>query len=352
MKSIEDIYAELKTECQNRMGLAINDSGDMAIRLRAFAAQIFSLLVQQDYLYRQVFPQTASGENLDRHAELRGLERRQAVKAAGVIRFFLSEADSKNTTIPAGMSCTTDAGEEFITTQPGTIAAGDLFCDVSAEAKTAGASGNVPAGSVTEMMLAPAGVAACTNPQDFYGGADAETDSGLRARTIASYRTLPNGANAAYYENTVLAVDGIAGVSVLPKNRGAGTVDVIISATDGLPSQELINEVSARLDADREICVDILVSEPDTEEVDVTLSVLPEDGFTFDEVKPRVQEAITYFFNGTLLGKSVYMARLYSLVLAVEGVKNLKFTSPTEDVNIGAAVLPKLSSLTITEMEE
>lgn len=350
MKSIEDIYAELKTECQNRMGLAINDSGDMAIRLRAFAAQIFSLLVQQDYLHRQVFPQTASGGNLDKHAELRGLERRQAVKAAGAIRFLLSEADSKNITIPAGMSCTTGAGEEFITTQSGTIAAGDLFCDVSAEAKTAGAAGNVPAGSITEMMLAPAGVAACTNPQDFCGGADAETDSGLRARTIASYRTLPNGANAAYYENTVLTIDGVAGVSVLPKNRGAGTVDVIISATDGLPSQELINEVSGRLNADREICVDILVSAPTTKSVAVTLSVLPEDGFAFNEIKPKVQAAITDFFNGSLLGKSVYIARLYSLVLAVEGVKNLKFTSPTADVAVGSAVLPILSSLTITKM--
>lgn len=351
MKSIEDIYAELKTDCQNKMGLAINDTGDMAIRLRAFAAQIFSLLVQQDYLYRQVFPQTASGENLDRHAELRGLERRQAVKAAGVIRFLLSEADSKNITIPAGMSCTTDAGEEFITTQSGTIAAGDLFCDVSAEAKTAGAAGNVPAGSITEMMLAPAGVAACNNPQDFYGGTDAETDSALRARTIASYRTLPNGANAAYYENAALTIDGVAGVSVMPKNRGAGTVDVVISAADGTPSQELIGEVSDRLNADREICVDILVSAPTAEPITVTLSVLPEDGYTFAEIKPKVIEAITDFFNGSLLGKSVYMARLYSLVLAVEGVKNLKFTSPTADVAIGAAVLPKLSSLTITEME-
>ena len=45
----------------------------------ALAAQIYSLYIQADWVARQAFPQTAEGEYLDCHAQLRSLERKGAV---------------------------------------------------------------------------------------------------------------------------------------------------------------------------------------------------------------------------------------------------------------------------------
>lgn len=350
MKTFEEIYSELRSDVENMTGAALNDSGDMAIRLRAFAYQIFSLTVQQEYVSRQMFPQTADGEKLELHAQMRGLSRRGAVKSAGTLRFSISEAVSSDIAVAAGTCCMTEAGTEFVTTEDGSIKAGALCCDVAAEAKTAGSAGNVPKGSICLMMLAPAGVESCTNPDAFSGGADEEDDVSLRARVLAAYRTLPNGANRAYYESAALSCDGVSGVVVLPKKRGRGTVDVIIAAEDGMPADELAAAVRARLEADREICVDINVSAPESVAVNVAAQVAPAEGYTFEDVSARVNEAAAAYFNGSRLGEDLLAAAVANVIYSVEGVKNYRLTSPSADVSISEGQLPVLGTLSITEM--
>lgn len=351
MKTMDEVYDEMRTQIESLTGTALSSGGDMDIRLRAFAYQVFSLIVQQEYVKRQMFPQTAEGEHLDHHAQMRGLERGNAVKATGTLRFSVDEAVGSDLTIASGTACMTETGAEFVTTQGGTISAGSLYCDVQAEARLAGSAGNVPAGSICYMMLAPTGVAACSNPEAFHGGTDAEDDESLRQRILSAYRTLPNGANKAYYENAALACDGVEGVVVLPKNRGRGTVDVIISASDGLPSAELVQAVSDRLDADREICVDIDVLAPASLSVNVSAQVLAGDGYSFQDISNGVEQAIAAFFNGGLLGKDVLVAEISNIIYSVEGVKNYKLVSPGADVAVEAGELPVLGTLSITEME-
>ena len=85
--SIEEIYQEMVQAVQRETGLTLAGDGDMAVRLYAVAAQVYGLYVQADWVGRQCFPQTAQGEFLDRHAQLRGVERRAAAAAQGVLRF-------------------------------------------------------------------------------------------------------------------------------------------------------------------------------------------------------------------------------------------------------------------------
>ena len=73
--SIEEIYQEMVQDVQRETGLTLAGDGDMAVRLYAVAAQVYGLYVQADWVGRQCFPQTAQGEFLDRHAQLRGVGR-------------------------------------------------------------------------------------------------------------------------------------------------------------------------------------------------------------------------------------------------------------------------------------
>ena len=76
MKEMEELYREMLAEFQRLTGTAMTGESDLAVRLYAVAAQVHALYVQSDWVTRQCFPQTATGEWLDQHAQLRGGERR------------------------------------------------------------------------------------------------------------------------------------------------------------------------------------------------------------------------------------------------------------------------------------
>lgn len=80
MKTVDEIYQEMLTCYAQRTGMEPEGGCDLAARLYALAAQVYALQVQTDWVARQSFPQTAEGESLDRHAQMRGLERKQAAR--------------------------------------------------------------------------------------------------------------------------------------------------------------------------------------------------------------------------------------------------------------------------------
>lgn len=351
MKTMETIYEEMKALYASTSGTAPADGGDLTLRLYTAAAQLYALWEQAAFVSRQSFPQTAVGEALDNHAEIRGLSRNPGVQAVGTLRFAVDQAASRSIAIPEGTTCTDDAGTAFVTTEAGSIPAGSLSCDVAARAVEPGPGGNAPADSVIYMVLPPAGVVSCTNPTAFSDGTAAESDDALRQRVLASYQRLPNGANKAYYESQALSVPGVAGVSVLPKNRGVGTVDVYITSESGTPSQALIAAVQKKLEEQREICVDLKVISPSIKTVTVKASITVKPNYDADAVCEAVEAAISGYFTGHRLGENILRSKLGNLIYEVEGVENYSLTQPSSDISVTASYLPILSSLQITKVE-
>ncbi len=352
MRTVEAIYEALRAACEERCGCVIGDSCDMAVRLYAAAAQIQALEVQAEWVARQSFPQTAEGEMLDRHAEMRGITRLGAERAEGVLRFSVSQAAATDLAIPAGSVCLARSGEAFETTEEGVLKAGELSVDIPARAVEAGAAGNVAAGRIALMGPYPTGIQRCTNPAAFAGGRDSEDDGSLRARVLESFRRLPNGANAAFYEAAALGHSGVAAAKAVGRARGTGTVNVYLTSPAGMPSQALLTEVEADLAERREIAVEVKVLAPAAATVNVAAAVKPEAERSFAEVKTAVEEAVRQHFTGALLGKGVLLAELGSLIYGVEGVANCRLTAPAADLAAAATVLPVLGTVTITEMED
>lgn len=351
MKTAEEIYADLVSIFTQRTGFSMDSASDLSVRLYAAAAEIESLYVYSDWVLRQCFPQTATGEQLDCHGALRGLSRKQSSQAVGTLRFSITEARADAVAIAAGTVCSTTGLVRFVTTQAASIPAGSLSVDVSAQAETAGAAGNAAANTVTVMVSAPAGVSACTNPAAFSGGTDTESDEAFRARVIASFVRLPNGANAAFYELRALANDGVASAQVIPRVNGIGTVGVVIASHAGVPDQALIAAVQADLDAVREIAVDVTVSAPTAAQVDVTAAIKPIDGVSFATAQAAVESAIRAYFTGERLGKPVYCAAIGGLIYGTGLVENYSLSAPTADLSASPTQLPVLGTLAITEAE-
>ncbi|MEA5041001.1 MAG: baseplate J/gp47 family protein [Oscillibacter ruminantium] len=349
MRTTEKIYQEMLGAFRERSGCDLENSCDLAVRLYAVAAQVQALECQTDWVLNQSFPQTAQGVYLDDHAAMRGIARQEAEKAVGMLRFSVADAPLGDLSIPLGSVCMTEGEMRFRTTQAAVLAAGDLTVEVPAEALEGGKGGNVAAGSVTVLAVCPVGITGCTNPAAFTGGTDAESDGALRARVLASFQRLPNGANAAFYEEQALRHEGVAAATAIGRARGIGTVDVYIATAAGAPDSTLLAEVRKDLQAKREIAVDVQVLAPVQRGVNVTVE-LDAGEEDFVTVKGRVESAVAGWFTGKLLGKPVLLAELGRLIYAVDGVKNYHILSPAADAAGNSTTLPKLGTLTVTEM--
>ena len=174
MKTVDEIYGELLASFGKRTGLEPREGCDLSARMYALAAQVCALYVQADWVLRQAFPQTAEGDYLDAHAQLRGLARKRATAAQGMVRFTAGEKADAPREIPKGTVCMTAGLVRFETERAGVLEAGALTADVPVRALEAGEAGNVSAGAISSMAVAPMGIASCTNPQPCGGGSDGQ----------------------------------------------------------------------------------------------------------------------------------------------------------------------------------
>ena len=141
MITLEEIYQGLAAEFQAQTGKTAGSSSELAVRFYAVAAQIYSLYVQGEWTRRQCFPQTASGEDLDKHAKLRNVTRRQAAKATGTVCFYVGQPQETGTEIAKGTVCMTAAGVRFLTTETVTVEAEASYAEAPVIADEAGAAG-------------------------------------------------------------------------------------------------------------------------------------------------------------------------------------------------------------------
>lgn len=351
MKNIEEIYQDLLTAFAERAGFVPETGCDLAVRLWATAAQLQALGIQADWVLDQSFPQTAQGIYLDYQGQMRGLTRMPATKAMGILRFSVDMAPVSDITISQGTVCMTADEVRFQTTEAVVLAAGTLSVDVPAEALEGGSNGNAAPGAITILTACPLAVTGCTNPAAFSGGSDEEDDETFRSRILESYQRLPNGANAAWYEKTAINYGGVAAARAVGRARGIGTVDIYVATEDGVPGAELLSGLQAELQEKREIAVDVEVKAPTVRPVDVSVAVKAKEGTAFETVKSFVEQSVTVFFTGRLLGQPVRLAELGSRIYALDGVENYRFSAPAADLAADDTVLPVLGTLAVTEME-
>lgn len=347
IKTIEEIYRQMLADFGEKTGLEPREGADLSARMYALAAQVYALYVQADWVTRQAFPQTAEGRYLDCHAQLRGLERKAPVAAEGTVRLIAGEASASPRDIPQGTVCMTAGLVRFETVRPAVLPAGDVTVDVPIRALEPGAAGNVSAGAIVSMAVAPMGIAACTNPLPCAGGADGEGDGELRQRVLDTFQRLPNGANAAFYQQGALSFDQVAAATVISRPRGIGTVDVIPATLAGMPGEELLAELEKCFQERREIAVDVQVRAPEPMTVDLDIQVEAKEGWEKRQVLDGVEAAIRDWFNGRLLGRDILRAQLGHLIFGCDGVVNYKIKAPAADLTVEPDQLPRLGELNV-----
>ena len=329
MDSYLTILSRMKEKYAELSGNTVPDGSDIDIRMKLLAGEIFSGEVNLDFIRRQMFAATAEGEYLDRHAEDRGLSRKPAVKATGIVTFYVNEARDEDITIPVGsiVAASDVTGCRFVTTSGGTLAAGSVRVSLPCIAETGGSRCNVAAEAIDVMVTNVIGIDGVKNTGETSGGVDRESDEELRERILETYKSGSNGTNAAYYRKLAENVDGVKSAKVISRARGAGTVNVNIAGYDDVVSQSKVNEVQALLNDKRELNVDILVAAASKVYVTLGLYLTVESGFSFNKVKNAVTAALGEYIASLGVGDDVLETRLGQAIMEVDGVYDYRWMS-------------------------
>ncbi|TAN61356.1 baseplate J/gp47 family protein [bacterium] len=354
-KTYDGIRQAILNDYANQIpGADVSSGSDIYVKASALASAMWGLYQNQAWVARQIFPDTADADELEKHVSLRGLARKTAVKASGTVTF----TGTTGIAVTAGLTLKTAEGVEFITTAGGTIANGALI--VAAEAKDGGISGNIAASTALTIQDPSAGLnSAATSAAAFTGGTDKESDAALLARLLDVLRQPPAGGNSSDYKNWALEVDGVTEVYVYPLRLGLGTVTVVPliagSGSGRIPAQTVIDAVIAQIDAVRPITVKtVQVLAPTAKPENVTAEVRAAEGYTFSQIKPWVESAITGYIDKLKPLETLYKSKLESVISNVEGVDDRKVTVPADNIapaDYGTLVeMITAGTITITEM--
>ncbi|MGN0452782.1 MAG: baseplate J/gp47 family protein [Ruminococcus sp.] len=352
MITYEEIYRRMKEKYAELSGAVPDDVSDIALRLRVLGGEIYSSLVNAEWIKRQMFADTAEGEYLDRHAESRGLLRRGAGFTSGEVTFSLSQPAVADVEVPKGTIVATsgEAPLRFETLFAVVIGQGETEATAFVRALEGGRAYNVKAGEIRIMVTSPAGVDSVSNRKSFSGGTDTESDEALRQRIIDSFKLVSNGTNCAYYKNSALSVEGVSGAGVVPRARGAGTVDVYISADGTAVSDETLQNTQNTLSKLREVNVDVLVKKAEAAYTSLYIRLDVKDGFEFSVVKDRCIAEINDYVASRGVAGSVILTEAGERIFHIEGVKEYCFVpSINADLRCGENQYPVLKTLVITE---
>ena len=326
----------MKENYTQQRGEDFDEAGDIAIRLKVLAGEIYNMQTTVEWLKRQLFPSTATGEFLDRFAAQRGLARNAAVKARGQLKFSVNEQKATAVTIPRGTVVSTDSElpVRLYTTEDSEIPPNTYSVSVPAEAELAGYRGNVNARTAVVPVSVPSEVDSVTNDSAFTGGSDEESDTTLRARIQNSYVNCPNGMNASFYIQLVKQVDGITKAGVVSKPRGAGTINIYIADTDGNATDAQLYEAQSLVNAQRELNVDAVVARAVSLSCDLSVVVTKKTGYSSAEVIAMCADAFEDYLSTIPIGGRLYLSVLGKYLLETGCIKNYEFDPSMSDMSV------------------
>jgi uncharacterized phage protein gp47/JayE len=307
---------------------AVGPDSDYAVRASGEAAAIEGLYQHQQWLFKQIFPDSADDENLIRHAEEHGITRKSANAATGAATL----TGSIGAPIPAGTKGKTVNGIAFVTTAAAEIGgAGTAVVTISAS--VAGVSGNQPVNTALTLTSAPPSInTAAIISTATTGGYEQETLPSLLDRLLFELQSPPQGGNLDDYKRWAREVPGVGYAYIYGQRRNTRSVDIVILDDNGaLPDAPLVDACQAHIELKRNVTADCWVFGPTDVLVPVTAALVL-SGTTLAEVTPIITEALQAYFRSLKPGDTVILKQIEKLIMSVTGVVDCTVTAPAANV--------------------
>jgi uncharacterized phage protein gp47/JayE len=315
---------------------------NLSVLARIQAGVAHGLYGYVDFVARQVIPDTADQDYLERWASVWGIARKSAVAATGNVVF----SGSNTTQIPAGVVLQRSDGAEFVTTATGVIAGGSA--SIAVVARVPGEGGNTPGATQLALAAQILGVSstAVTAAAGLVSGAEVEADDDLRQRLLSRIQQPPQGGASNDYVTWALEVPGVTRAWVFPQWLGAGTVGVFFvrdGDEDIFPDTDAVQVVADYIEARRPVTAELYVMAPTPQPVNFTLSISPES----EAVRQAVQAELADLFSREAEpGGTILLSHLNEAVSLATGENDHVITVPATDVEADPGAMPTLGVIT------
>ncbi|WP_289185774.1 baseplate J/gp47 family protein [uncultured Parasutterella sp.] len=275
-----------------------------------------------EFVSRQIFAVSAEGAYLERRASEYGIYRRKATSAEGTITF------SGTGTVPIGTVLQTADDIQYETTS-----VNEASGAASIQAIEAGASGNIPAGTILSLASPVVGIENEAVSGAVSGGSDIEDDESLRSRLLYRMRNPPKAGTKTDYIAWAQEVSGVTRAWCYPLELGPGHVTVRFmtdgATDDGIPSEVMVERVREHIETLMPVTTILTVVAPVAKPLDMTLDILPDNPEIRTKIASAVRQIIQIEAEPAI---KILLTSLNRAVASVEEVTSFRILSPTDDV--------------------
>ncbi|MCP3916136.1 MAG: baseplate J/gp47 family protein [bacterium] len=338
--TLAEVRARAVSDVAANLGVPVLPRSVERALAEALSGAVHHLYGYLDWASRQLLPDTAEVEFLDRWAAILRLPRKAATFAVGDVDF----AGTDGTEIPIGTRLRRSDDVLFETTGAAEIDAGAATASVAAV--EAGAAGNTAAGTPLSLFSPVAGVQSGAVAQEISGGADREADEELRSRVLSRLGNPPRGGAPHDYGAWALEVAGVTRAWAFREWDGIGTVGVAFVRDDEdpiFPDQTERGAVAAYIDERRPVAARVVVFSPTAEVVDFTLSVTPSTAEIQAAVAAALEDLLT---RRSEPGGTILLSEIRTAIGTVPGVADYIVTAPAADVQAPDDALPVMGVIT------
>ena len=291
-----------------------------------------------DWLARQLMPDTAEEEHLDRWAVTWGVSRKAAGHASGDV----SITGTPGAVLPEGTICLRSDAVRYAVVSDATVGedgTGTAFLS----AVDAGMAGNAPIGTILAFASPVSGLDSQIQATDgLTGGTDEETDESLKSRLLATIQRTPMGGTQADYEQWALEVPGVTRAFVTQEmGRGTVTVRFMMDGTypDGVPKDGDRQAVAAHIETVRPVTADVYVVLPVADPLNLRLRITPDTAAIRLAAEANLWAAVR---RDAVPGGTIFLSRLHEALSLTEKEEDHVIIFPTANVTpeTGHIVVP------------
>lgn len=329
-RDYDEILDDFISEFEERRDNPQTDENDVYGAIFRSFARVLAENQEQTLaeVYRDLFIESADGEALTQKCKERGVIRRPAVSATGVVEFRTPSTVDSDVVVPSGTRVATEPPNQvrFETVETATIAAGTSSTRATVKAISAGDETNVPAGKIRLLVDSVQQVSEVTNPfptgdlgvtntdgSPLVRGRDRESDQALRERALDEIQSLGGAGTLPAIRSALGNVNAVESFTTYIDQTNDTIEPVVYGGTDVEVAQALFgvlagttetvggnNGTAASVTIESELLPSgsrtINFSRPTVLDVDVTVDVAVTSGFVG---KTQLRRNIVEYIGGT-----------------------------------------------------
>ena len=290
--TLDQLIERVKTDIKGGLNITtILRRSFLGVISRALAGLSHLLFGFLEWISKQVFPDTAELEYLNRWAAIWGIIR----KAATFAELEITITGVTGGVIPANtIYQRSDAVQYYLDAEITIPVSGTIVGKIIAE--VAGDNGNIDAGETVSLLSPIANVDSDALIFSVVIDAeDTEDDDSLRDRLLSRLRQPPLGGAANDYINWALEVPGVTRAWVLPLHLGPGTVGVsfVEDAEDPIiPSPAKVTEVDDYIRERKPVTADLSTFAPIDAPITLTIKIKQNTTEVQDNITKELEDLI------------------------------------------------------------